>query len=232
MKKTCYCTLLLLLVGALLVPGAAFADPCLMVYPDATTIYHYDPVEYYTVGPGDPLYDPAFDRGGEVLIDVNSDEIALDVYQATGLVGFEADAENQGYYTLDQEFTLIVDGFNNQPTTYANIVIVFDRAEPDGCVPDITIAGDAPQHDMSLGWYYTAGDLAVSTPTPYGNNYSDTLTLDFAWSGCTSLRIWAFADEDHNLQRDGGECFSAYSHDLTVPTQAVSWGTVKALYAD
>ncbi len=60
----------------------AIADPCLVVYPASPCEYHYDPGEYYTVGFGDSLYDPAFDRGGEVLIDLLTGEIALDVYQA------------------------------------------------------------------------------------------------------------------------------------------------------
>lgn len=211
-------------------PAAGFADPCLMVYPDGVAIYHYDPAEYYTVGPGDPLYDPLFDRGGEVLIDINSDEIALDIYQAPGLAGFEADSENQGLFTMEMDFMLVVDGFSNAPTTYSNVLLVFDLIEPDGCVPTISIDGNAPLYDAGLGYYYPIGDLNVSTPTPYGGNYSDTMSFDFSWSGCTSVRIWAFSDVDYNLHRDGGECFSAFSHDLTVPTEETTWGQIKNRY--
>lgn len=214
----------------MILPAAGLADPCLMVYPDGTCIYHYDPAEYYTVGPGDPLYDAMYDRGGEVLIDINTGEIAYDIYQAPGLVGFQEDPYNQGLYTMEMDFTLIVDGYSNTPTTYTNVLLVFDTFQPDGCTPVITIDGSPPLYDAGLGYYYPIGDLAVSTPLPYGGSYSDTMTFDFMWSGCSGLRIWAFADADYNLQRDGGECFSAYSHDLTVPTKETSWGKIKSIY--
>lgn len=220
---------LLAVAVLMVVPTTALADPCLIVYPDATVIYHYESAEYYTVGPGDPLYDPAYDRGGEVLIDINTNEIAYDVYQAPGLAGFELDEMYQGYFTMEFDFTLVVDGFSNAPTTYTNILLVFDLIEPDGCTPTISIDGNPVMTDPGLGYYYPIGDLSVSTPAQ-GNNYSDTMELDFSWTGCTNLRIWAFADEDYSLSRDGGECFSAYSHDLTVPTQETSWGGVKVLY--
>ena len=113
-----------------LMVSSALADPCLMAYSDSPVTYHYDPAEYYTVTVGDPLYDPFFDRGGEVLIDINSDEIALDVYQAPSLVGFVLDAELQGYFLVGTDFDIIVDGFNNAPITYTNVLLVFDMFEP------------------------------------------------------------------------------------------------------
>jgi hypothetical protein len=139
------------------------------------------------------------------------------------------DAENQGLYTMEHDFTLVIDGFSNVPTTYTNILIVFDLIEPDGCTPTISIDGNAPLYDAGLGWYYPAGDLMVSTPA-MGGNYSDTLEFDFSWTGCSSVRIWAFSDADYNMVRDGGECFSAYSHDLTLPAEETSWGSIKAKY--
>ena len=47
------------LVVMVLASASAFADPCLTVYPTGDTIYHYDVNEYFVVGPGDSLYDPA-----------------------------------------------------------------------------------------------------------------------------------------------------------------------------
>jgi hypothetical protein len=207
-------------------------DPCLIVYPDAPCKYHYDPAEYYTVGPGDPLYDPMYDRGGEVLIDINNDEIAYDIYQAPNITGFVMDSENQGYYTDSMDFDLIVDGWSNNPTTYVNILLVFDRVEPSWCQPDILIDGNPVMYDEDLGWYYPIGDLEVSTPTPNGNNYSDTITQHVSWSNCVAIRIYAFSDENYNLHRDCGECFSAFSHDTTVPTQDKSWGAIKEMYSE
>ena len=215
----------------MLVPAAVHADPCLMVYPAGGVVsYHYGPTEYYTVGPGDALYDPAYDRGGEVLIDINTDVIAYDVYQVPGLAGFQMDSEHQGYFIIDKDFVLRVDGFNNVPTTYTNILLVFDLIEPPGCTPTITIDGNPVLFDAGLGWYYPIGDLVVSTPQ--GDDYSDVLDFNLSWSGCISLRAWAFADDDFNMVHDGGECFSAFSHDLVIPAQDASWGSIKAMYVD
>jgi hypothetical protein len=202
-------------------------DPCLIVYTTSPTVYHYDISEYYTVTAGHPLYDPWYDRGGEVLIDINTNEIALEVYQAPNLSGFEVSTGGEeGYFSIGTEFDLIIDGWSNTPTTYVNILLVFDP-EPEWCSPVITVDGDAVTGDT-----YPVGDLVVTTPTPEGNNYSDTMTKHIVWSGCSGIRIWAFSDENYNGQMDGGECFSAYSHDLTVPVELRSWGAIKSLYKE
>jgi len=221
---------LIVSAAVLLLPATGLADPCLVVYPDVGVVYHYDPAEYYTVGPGDPLYDPLYDRGGVVLIEVGTNDIDLSIYQAPNLVGFVADSMLQGYFTMEHDFNLIVDGFSNAPTTYVNVIVVMDLVQPAGCTPIISIDGNSPSYDAGLKWYYPIGDLEVSSPTGTGGNYSDTMTFPFSWTGCSNLRIWAFSDADYNLQRDGGECFSAFSHDLTVPTEAKTWGAVKSLY--
>jgi len=213
----------------MLVPALALADPCLMVYPgEGVVVYHYEPTEYYTVGPMDSLYDAAYDRGGEVLIDINTDEIAYDVYQTPGLAGFQMDSAHQGYFIMSTAFTLIVDGFSGTPTTYTNILLVFDLIEPTGCTPMITIDGGPVLYDAGLGWYLPIGNLVVSTPQE--GSYSDILTFDFSWTGCWSVRVWAFADDDYDLVHDGAECFSAYSHDLVIPVRETTWGAVKGLY--
>jgi len=212
-------------------PAVVLADPCLVVYPDGATLYHYEAAEYYTVGPGDPLYDPAYDRGGEVLIDINTDEIAFDIYQAPGLAGFVLDNDDQGYFIAVNDYNLIVDGFNNAPTTYINIILVFDLIEPTGCTPVITVDGNPVLFDSGLGYYYPIGDLVVSTPAS-GGNYSDTATFAISWGACVGYRVYAFADDNFNLVRDGGECFSAFSHDLTVPAHDTTWGGVKSLFGE
>jgi hypothetical protein len=222
----------LIFLGIAGVPPPALGDPCLMVYPDSPCAYHYDPAEHYTVGPGNPLYHPAYDRGGEVLIEVNTNDVAYEVYQAPSLVGFVMDAENQGYFTIGTDLDVIVDGFCNEPTTYANVLVVFDRIEPEWCEPSILVEGSEVFYDGGLGWYYPIGDLVVSAPTPWGNNYSDTVTLDVVWQNCYGVRIYAFSDENYNLVRDGAECFSAYSHDTTVPAGRSTWGAIKALYSE
>jgi len=213
----------LLLAGGAL---KANPDPCLVVYSSGPCTYHYDPVEYYTVAPGDPLYDPLYDRGGKVLLEVGSHQIDPSIYQAPQLTGFVATYDgNDGYFIDGTDFTLIIDGFSNVPTTYTNILVVFDQFKPTGCTPQIYADGT-----LVTGGTYGAGDLVVSTPTPYGNNYSDTKTVHISWRGCMGLRIWAFADADYDGKRDGGECFTAFSHDLTIPVQDRTWGAIKQLY--
>lgn len=217
-----------ILVCALVVP--AVADPCLVVYPNASCFYHYDINEYYVVGPGDPYYDPAYDIAGQVLIEVGTNDIAYDVYQAPGLIGFTPSMYGkEGYFFVGHDFDLIVDGFNNAPITYHNILLVFEP-DPDGCSPLITVDGNPVLYDMDLGWYYPIGDLMVTTPTPEGNNYSDTVTHAVHFDACTGLAVWAFADEDADLMWTSNECFTAFSHDSTVPVEFRTWGGIKVMY--
>jgi hypothetical protein len=218
----------LCLAGA---PSLAPADPCMMVYPDSPCTYHYDPTEYFTVGPGHLLYDPEFDRGGVVLIESGTHEIAYNVYQAPELDGFEMDPENHGFFTLGRDLNIIIDGFSHVPTIYRNVIVVFDRFEPSWCRPSFFVNGNPVLYLEGLGWFCPIGDLVVSTPTLWGHNYSDTMTLDITWEDCIGVRMFAFSDENYNFHKDGGECFSAFSHDTTVPTQSSTWGAIKALYA-
>ncbi len=216
----------------LLVPALALADPCLIVYPDAPTVYHYDINEYYTVGPGHPLYDPLYDRGGEVLIEIGGDEIALNIYQAPQLEGFQPSTEgNEGYFIDDGVFDLIVDGFHNSPITFVNVLLVFNPV-PAACPLLVLIDGVPTTYEPGLGYYAPIGDLVVSTPTAHGNNYSDTITVEVAWGGCTGFKGWAFSDENYNLHRDGGECKTAFSHDIHVPVEPTTWGAIRSIYHD
>ncbi len=220
--------LFLLVLGAMfLMTVAALADPCLVVYPQAASKYHYDVNEYYTVSYGHPLYDAAYDRGGEVLIDINTNEVALNIYQTPGLAGFEVSTNGEeGYFFIGSYFQLTVDGFNNAPTVYANVILVFEP-DPVYCTPTISVDGNPVS-----GFQYPLGDLTVSTPTPDGNNYSDSITMQVMWGGCYGLKMWAFADSNYDGLFDGGECFSAFSHDATVPVSEATWGAIKSLYSE
>ncbi len=213
-------------------PSVASADPCMMVYPDSDCTYHYDPAEYFTVGPGHMLYDPEFDRGGLVLIELEMHEIAYNVYQAPELNGFEMDPENHGFFTFGRNLDIIIDGFSHVPTTYRNVIVVFVRFEPSWCRPSFFVNGNPVLYLEGLGWFCPIGDLVVSTPTLWGNNYSDSITLDITWEDCIGVRMFAFSDENYNFVKDGGECFSAFSHDTTVQTERNTWGAIKALYRD
>jgi hypothetical protein len=166
-----------------------------------------------------------YDRGGKVLLKTNTNEIPLDIYQTPDLIGFEpSTGGNEGFFFIGSSFDLIVDGWNHQPTTYTNILLVFVPL-PGSCNPHVSADGNAVS-----GSTYPIGNLVVTTPTPDGNNYSDTETVEISWSGCEGVRIWAFADENYNGVKDGGECFTAFSHDVTVPTQDSTWGAIKSLY--
>lgn len=220
-------TALLLLLGlSTCLSGAPGPDPCLVAYPDGPCTYHYDPAEYYVVGPSHPLYDPMFDRGGLVLLEIATDGVDLSIYQAPQLMGFvEATDGNDGYFFEGTNFGLIIDGFSNVPTTYTNILVVFDEYVPEWCTPVIYINGY-----LLSGNVYPAGDLVVETPTEYGNNFSDILTVDVSWHGCFGVHVWAFSDASYNGVRDGEECFTAYSHDVAIPVGRSTWGLLKTLY--
>ena len=205
---------------------AASADPCLVVYPQVSCVYHYDETEYYTVSSGHPLYDPEYDRGGEVLIEVGTDEIDMSIYQAPNLSGFEPSTGGvEGFAFISNQFSVVIDGFSNSPTVYSNVYLVFDGVVPESCLSAIRVNGEP-----LVGNKYFLGDLVVSTPTEEGNNYSDVITAEVSWAGCYSVNIWAFADEDYNGVHDGPECFTAFSHDSILDAEDASWGEVKSKF--
>jgi hypothetical protein len=210
------------------------ADVCLMSYPTAPCEYHYSSTDHYTVEFGDPLYDSDYDLGGEVLIKIDpsdGDGIALDIYQAPGLTGLVHDEISQGFFNIGGDYDLVIDGYNKSPTTYSNILLVFDTLLPEDCTPHITVDGNPVMYDAGLGYYYPIGDLAVLTPTSAGNSYSDTIILDIVLENCIGYRIWAFADDNYSLTHDlPGECFTAFSKDTTIPVSESSWGAIKSLH--
>jgi hypothetical protein len=162
-----------------------------------------------------------------VLLTIATNTIDLSIYQAPNITGFQPSTPgDEGYFTIGYSFDLIIDGWSNEPRTYYNIQLVFDP-DPSDCAPDIQVDGDAV---AGPPYVYPIGDLTVSTPTPYGNNYSDTITKLIHWAGCYGIRIWAYADENYNGVHDGTECFTAFSHDTTVPSETSTWGGIKALF--
>ena len=220
---------LVLLVGVIFIPFHAQAEPCLMLYPQSFCTYHYDPHKHHTVGVGDPLYDPAFDRGGEVLIKTNKNEIDLVPYQAPNLTGFVADHGQEGWFFIGSTFDLIVDGWSPRPTTRVNILLTFEP-EPSFCVPSVLVDGNPALFDPGLGFYWPIGDLVVSTPV--GGSFSDTVIHSIHWENCAGILMRGFADENFNLVKDGGECKIAGSHDLTVPVEETTWGAIKGIYSE
>lgn len=216
-----------LMLGCVLAGAAGVsADPCLVVYPVERSLYMYDTAEYYTVGPDHPLYDPVYARGGEVMLERNTDEIDHSIYQAPGLDGFLPSWEGlDGYFFEANPFTLVVDAFSNQPRIFRNVVLVFDWQDRAGCDPAITIDGIRIASPV-----VAVGDVPAIDPTEFGNNYSSTVEFEISWRYCEGLHVWAFADENFNGVKDGGECFTAFSHDITISTETSSWGAIKSIY--
>jgi hypothetical protein len=208
----------------LVLAGAVLACPCLVSYPGSPCTYHFNPAKYYTVGPGNPLYNPLYDRGGRVLIAVGTNTIDLSVYEAPQITGFVADTNDDGYFFEGSQFDLVIDGFASTPTTFVNVLMTFDIPQPVGCVPQITVDGEPV-----TGTTWPVGDLVVRTPTPDGRNYSGVTRHHVAWTGCVGLHVWAFSDPDHVGIRTH-ECLAVYSHNEIVPVQAATWSAVKSLY--
>jgi hypothetical protein len=250
MRKRCVVVffMFIILFSGHFTPPSVFAcgcncDPCLLVYPTLPTTYHYNPFKYYTVSAGHPLYDPAYDRGGEVLIMHRMfypDRIAYEVYQAPDLTGFEAATGTTGYYFTATSFDLVIDGWSNFPTTRSDIRLKF-KPIPDDCTPTITLNGTpvtGPHYRILLG------DLVVTTPvvTPTRTYYSDTMTLYVEWSGCIGLYMIAWEDCDHNWQQTPcadcedettnccHHCNITCAHGAVIPVEEETWGAIKAMY--
>jgi hypothetical protein len=220
-------------------------DPCLLVYPTLPTTYHYDPSEYYTVGPGHALYDPAYARNGNVLIldlQHRPDRIAYEVYQAPNLQGFQESYGwgYKGYYFTGITFDLVIDGWSAYPTTRDDVKLPITPI-PGDCTPSISVDGvplSGPPYLVLLG------DLVVSTPVtnPSGTYYSDTITKSISWSGCVGLYFQAFEDCDHDhhfTACDGCEedldnfclrCHPMCANGAVVPVHEATWGAIKALF--
>jgi hypothetical protein len=243
--RVCYGLLISLLIvlvsGFLLVADAEACgggcDPCLLVYSTDLSIYKYNSSKYYVVTSSHPLYDPEYDRGGEVLIRnfwFLPDRIATAVYQAPLLAGFEqAVNENTGYWFTGRLFDLVVDGFSRNPRVYYDVVL---SIEPilQNCTPVIFVDGvliEGPPYVIELG------DLHVTTPD--GDYYSDSFVMEVTYQGCMGLYMTAFEDCDHNKGwdpcPDNGDddewpCHRFCSDGATVPVEASTWGAIKAMY--
>ncbi|HSG29573.1 MAG TPA: hypothetical protein VLA34_13920, partial [Candidatus Krumholzibacterium sp.] len=202
------------------------ADPCLVVYPGGLCEYRYDVTEYYTVEYGDSLYQAEYDRGGKVLLEMGTSAIDLSIYQAPMIDSFQPSYDGmEGYFFYSNTFTLVIDGFSNEPVDYSDVIVVFENLAPGDCEGTVVVNGMTVE-----GNTYNAGSLSISTPVPYGNSYSDTIVLQVEWYGCYGMYAWAYADTDGDGMHAGGECFTAFSHDVTIGTSPSTWGNIKSLY--
>lgn len=221
MRHTGKAALVLLLL--VLAFSTAAADICLIVFPLEESVYHYKATRYYTVGPGHVFYEEEFDRGGEVLIESATDQIALEIYRAN-VVGFEAAwGDHYGYEINESPYTLVVQALSDEQAVYPNILLAF-LPLPDDCDPAMTVDG-VPV----VGKRHPLGDLVVDTPDQNGGYFGE-IVVEMTFAGCEGVDIWAFSDENGDQHQDSEECTSSFLYHLFVPTEESSFSTVKSLF--
>jgi hypothetical protein len=218
------CSAAIALFIMVLCPAFASADCCLLAYPDQNAVFHFDPSHYRMILPGDSLYDPAYNRFGVMLWDIENDRIAYELYQAPGLIGFEPASHEANVFNFPaNRFTLHIDGFFNQPRRLNDIYV---RFLPTPYNAQTTIYAN---DDLVSGLYYHIPQLVVSTPLGNGF-YSDTIDLEIVWSGAEAMKITVFSDKNGNRAFDGEERYNVFMPDQTVPAQSSTWGQIKAQY--
>ncbi|MDI6809727.1 MAG: hypothetical protein QME66_12215 [Candidatus Eisenbacteria bacterium] len=232
-----FAVLLLSLVSA----ATLFAnpDPALMVYPFGISVYHYDGNEYKVVFPGEPGYDPQYDRRGKVLVNKTDLTVARDVYLANPVDFDQSSGEGEGYFTEVKNFMLTIRCWSNRATTFRSVYLfVSDNGMELTSLPMCT--SDKCFFDLNVdGTKYTTpyllGDIEVATPA--APHYSGEVTVHVKWTGeCLYLVLGAFIDENGNGMPDPSEIKAPGSHDTTTDdplmtdTVPISWGTLKAMY--
>ncbi len=214
----------LFLMVFLLLPILARAESSILVYPKGNAVFQFDPSSYKLIYPGDSLYDPAYDRFGVMLWDINRDRIAYELYQAPGLLGFEPGYMQKNAFNLPtNRLTLYVDGFYRVPRRLSDIYVRFlptpSNAEPVIYVNDSKVEG----------LVYYIPELVVSTPTENGF-FSDRISLDIVWSGAQAMEIMVFSDKNGDGVFEGTQEYSVFMQDQTIATEETSWGEIKARY--
>jgi len=219
-----YRPIFFVLAAFIFFPALASAESSILVYPQGNAVFQFDPSSYKLVYPGDSLYDPAYDRFGVMLWDINRSRIAYELYQAPGLLGFEPGYMQKNAFNLPtNRLTLYVDGFFSSPRRLNDIYVRFlptpTNAEPVIYVNDSRVEG----------LVYYIPELIVSTPTENGF-FSDRISLDIVWSGAKAMKIMVFSDKNGDGVFEGTEEYSVYMQDQTVSTEDASWGKIKAMY--
>lgn len=223
MKSVIFAAALALCIAAIFIARAS-ADACLLAYPDQNAVFQFDPSLYRMITPEDNLYDPAYDRFGVMLWDVENDRIAYELYQAPGLMGFEpASIEPNTFNFPANKFTLYIDGFYRVPRQLNDIYVRFLPTPANAAT--LIYAND----ELVPGLYYHIPRLVVSTQLENGF-YSDTIPVEIVWSGAAAMKIMVFSDKNGNRAFDGEERFSVFMMDQTVPAANTTWGQIKAQF--
>jgi hypothetical protein len=219
-----YC---LAVVGALLnsTAGSAHAETDLLVYPNKTVVFHYNPADYEEITASDTGFDPAYQVGGVSLWDRHNQRIAYEVFRAPALAGFQASGNGRNEFVLMvNEFNLIVDGFCDQPRQLGKLYVRF-AADPPQTSPLIEVSGQEISFHI-----HGIPSINVQTLLPEGF-YSDTFRLHIRWSAAVGIRITAYEDRNDNMVFGGGiPKWSVYVIDNTVPVERETWGSIKAMY--
>jgi hypothetical protein len=219
-----------LLLGVLLgIPVTAVAtagEPCLLAYPTGQTVFRFDPVRYEVVGSNSSKYNPAYEVAGQTLWDRVEERVAVEIYQAPGLYGFEESTDSRSeYHQLGSRGTLIVDGFSASPRQYSDIIVQFTPRPAEAQV-SINVNGSPV-----VGLRHVIPYLVVSTPNGDGY-YSDAVVLTVDWSGTLEMEVMVYADRNGNRIFDGEPIYRLLMEDHSVPTENATWGSIKSLYAE
>ena len=212
-------------LSCLLVAGTSRADYALRIYPDAPAVFRYDTSRYQTVSPEDARFNAAYGVGGTMLWDAVENRVALEVYRAPYLTGFEPSPDGRNeYVTMINDFNLVIDGFGEAPRRLGGLYLRF-IPDPPPTRPLIQVDGAAIDRLIVP----VAGFDAL-TPTGDGH-YEGLQSAGIVWSASTGIRISVFADKDGDGVYSGGvPCFGVYVRDGSVPTRRETWGGLKALY--
>jgi hypothetical protein len=214
----------LFLMMVLLPTGVVAAEPCLLAYPLAYTVFQYNSALYDAISSSHPDYDPSYGVAGQMLWNLEAGRVAAEVYRAPGLYGFEPSSSGYNeFFTAGNTTTIRVDGFSEMPRQLNDIYVEF-RPYPLNSTPDIFVDGERIE-----GLRYFIPRLVVSTPTADGF-YSDSVDLGLRWVGAQMMTIIVFADKNGNRVFDGEPGFIIVMEDLTVPTENRTWGSIKLKY--
>jgi hypothetical protein len=217
---------ILLCAACVVFASGATTDVGLLVYPANYTVFRYEAASYEIKEPADPQYDPAYSVSGHMLWNRTENRVALEVYRAFGLTGFEVSATGRNeFFMMGNTAAVCVDGFSAYPRQLNDIYIEFQPFPPTSSLE--ILVDDVPVQ----GLRYYIPRLVVSTPTGDGF-YADAAAFRVRWVGAEYLRIFVYADKNGNRVFDGEPFCSLLMQDLTVPTEERSWGAIKSLYGD
>jgi len=218
----------LAVASALSAATAAFiqAEPDLLVYPNQPAEFHYNPAEFEMMYPSHPGFESAYQIGGVSLWDRQLGRVAYEVFRAPQLMGIQPSVRGTNEYVLmDNDFTLIVDGFGEYPRQFGKVYVRF-TPDPPQSTALVEMDGEAVDFHIQ-----PIDPFNAFTPTEEGY-YTGIQPVAIRWSGAVGIRITAYEDLNNNMVFDGGAPrWSIYVLDNSVPVEERTWGAIKAMYS-